>query len=128
MLRTMGAAYMVSRMAGTPLTATKLLWLATAGGARALRLADRIGSLAPGQEADLAVLDLASTPLLAQRVAAARDLEEALFVQMTLGSERAVRETWVAGRRAWTRDAAGPVTTSHNRAADARRRRVRSLR
>jgi len=30
-------------------------------------------------------------------------LEEALFVQMTLGDDRAVRATYVAGRRAYQR-------------------------
>ena len=104
MLRTMGEAYKVARMAGTSLTATQLLWLASAGGARALDLGDRIGSLAPGQEADLVVLDLASTPIVAQRMRYARDLEEALFVQVTLASDRAVRETWIGGRRVYRRD------------------------
>ena len=33
------------------------LYLATLGGARALDLDDRIGSLTPGREADLVVLD-----------------------------------------------------------------------
>ena len=31
---------------------------------------------------------------------------EALFVQMTLGDDRAIRQTWIAGRKAWDRDEA----------------------
>jgi guanine deaminase len=33
----------------------------------------------------------------------AADLHEALFVQMTLGDDRAVRATYVAGRRVYER-------------------------
>jgi len=129
MLRTMGEAYKVARMAGTSLTATQLLWLATAGGARALDLGDRIGSLAPGQEADLVVLDLASSPLVAQRMHYVRDIEEALFVQVTLASDRAVRETWIGGRCVYRRDdAEGPVTTARQPAPRARRPRSRATR
>ena len=39
-------------------------------------------------------------------------LEEALFMQMTLGDDRAVLATYVAGRKVYARnraDAAGPV-------------------
>jgi guanine deaminase len=56
-------------------------------------------------EADLVVLDLASTPLIEMRMAYASDIEEALAIQMALGDERAVRATYVAGRRAYDRDA-----------------------
>jgi len=35
----------------------------------------------------------------------ARDVDEALGVQMALGDDRAVRATYVAGRLAWDRDA-----------------------
>ena len=40
------------------LTADEALWLATQGGARALGLADRVGALAPGLDADLAAFRL----------------------------------------------------------------------
>jgi hypothetical protein len=48
----------------------------------------------------------------------ARDLEEALFVQVTLASDRAVLETWIAGRRAYDRgvaeaDRGAALTTVH---------------
>ena len=46
------------RWAAGRCSAAHAFWLATQGGARALDLDDRIGSLAPGFEADLVVLDL----------------------------------------------------------------------
>ena len=105
-LRTMGEAYKVAHMAGTSMPAAHAFWLATQGGARALDLGGKVGNLAPGHEADLVVLDLASTPLVAQRMRHVNDIDEALFVQMTLGDDRAIRQTWIAGRKAWDRDGA----------------------
>jgi guanine deaminase len=97
MLSTMHEAYKVAQLNGTSLTALQAFYLATRGAARALYIDDRIGSIAPGMEADLVVLDLASTPLIAERMRQCEDIEQALFVQMTLGDERAVRATYVAG-------------------------------
>ena len=59
---------------------------------------DRIGRLMPGMEADLVVLDLASTPAIAQRAAEADDLWEALFPTIMMGDDRAVRAVWINGR------------------------------
>lgn len=111
MLRTLGAAYATARLRGdssaerlpgATLTAPQAFYLATRGAARALYLENEIGSVAPGLEADLVVIDLESTPLIATRMARCDSLEEALFVQMTLADERAIADTWVAGRLAGT--------------------------
>lgn len=102
-LRTMGESYKVAQMTGRSLHAAQALWLATAGAAEALRLQDRIGTLAPGMEADLCVLDPRATPLLAYRTERCTSVEELLFVLMTLGDERCVQATWVAGRLAHER-------------------------
>ena len=99
MLRTMAAAYDLGQLRGTPLHAAQLLWLATEGSARALRMEDRIGTLAPGSEADITVLDLASTPAIAQRTAMAGDIWEAIFPTIMMGDDRAVRQVWVNGRK-----------------------------
>lgn len=104
MLATMSEAYKVAQANGYSLSAPRAFYLATLGGARALRLDDRIGSIARGKEADLVVLDPAATPLLAHRMQYARDLEEVLFVLMTLGDDRVVHSTYVAGRRLHSRD------------------------
>ncbi|EKE43937.1 guanine deaminase [Oceaniovalibus guishaninsula JLT2003] len=99
MLRTMASAYEVGQLAGTALHPVQLLWLATAGSARAMHLSDRIGTLAPGSDADLVALDLASTPAIAQRTNRANDLWEAVFPTIMMGDDRAVAGVWVAGER-----------------------------
>lgn len=98
MLRTMAAAYEVGQLRGTPLHPSQLWWLATQGSARALRADDRIGNLAPGMEADIVAIDLASTPAIAQRAARAGDLWEALFPTIMMGDDRATKAVWVGGR------------------------------
>ncbi len=100
MLRTMAEAHKVAQLRGQSLTALRAFYLATLGGARALRLDDRIGSFTAGREADFIVLDPGATPLLARRMRGARTLEERLFAWMVLGDERAVRECYVMGERA----------------------------
>ncbi|MBN2905190.1 MAG: guanine deaminase [Rhodobacteraceae bacterium] len=99
MLRTMAAAYEVAQLRGFAIHPAQLWWLASVGSARALRLEDRIGNLAPGLEADILALDLASTPAIAQRAARAGDLWEALFPTIMMGDDRAVAGVWVNGVR-----------------------------
>ncbi|MXQ06503.1 guanine deaminase [Alphaproteobacteria bacterium GH1-50] len=99
MLRTMAAAYEIGQLRGTPLHPSALLWLATEGSARALRLEHRVGTLAPGTDADIVVLDLASTPAIAQRAAEANDIWEAVFPTIMMGDDRAVHDVRIAGKR-----------------------------
>ncbi|MFC4213921.1 guanine deaminase [Pseudophaeobacter arcticus] len=99
MLRTMAAAYEIGQLRGRPLHAAELIWLATQGSATALRMEDKIGNIAPGMEADLVVLDLASTPAIAQRSARAGDLWEAVFPTLMMGDDRAISEVWISGLR-----------------------------
>jgi len=102
MLATLGEAYKIGQMRGVSLDPFRALHLATAGGARTLGLADRIGGLQPGQEADFVLLDCAATPLLARRTAGAT-LVDRLFALQILGDDRAISRTYVAGRCAWSR-------------------------
>ncbi|WP_428384495.1 guanine deaminase [Nevskia ramosa] len=97
-LKTMSEAYKVAQLQGQRLTPLRAFYLATLAGARILGLADRIGTLAVGSEADFIVLDLKATPLLERRIARCKSLSEELLVLMTLAPDRAVRETHVLGR------------------------------
>ncbi len=110
MLRTMAAAYEVAQLRGQALHPAQLWWLATQGSARALRAFDRIGNLSPGMEADVIVIDPASTPAIAQASARAADPWQALFPTIMMGDDRAVRAVWVEGRPALPphRGPAGP--------------------
>ncbi len=98
MLRTMAAAYEVGQLRGTPLHPAQLYWLATVGSAQALRMDDKIGNLVIGLEADLVVIDLASTPATAQRSTRASDFWEALFPTIMMGDDRAITAVWIAGQ------------------------------
>ena len=104
MLQTLNETYKVAHLKDYALGAGHAFYLATRGTAAAIGLEDRVGSLAPGLEADLVVLDLHATPLLRFRVQQARDHHEALFLLMTMGDDRAVRATYVGGRLAHDRD------------------------
>ena len=99
MLRTMAAAYEIAQLRGGAPHPAQLLWLATEGSARALHAADRVGTLAEGTDADLVVLDLASTPAIAQRHARAGGVWEAVFPTIVMGDDRAVAAVYVGGAR-----------------------------
>ena len=101
----MGEAYKVGQLAGETLDPMHAFYLATLGGARALRIDDKVGNLAPGKEADFLVLDLSATPLLARRTAGAATLAEKLFILSVLGDDRAIERTYLAGRLAHARTA-----------------------
>jgi guanine deaminase len=100
MLRTAAEAYKVMQVQGQNLPALAAFDLITRGNAAALGLAGEIGNITPGAFADLVVLDARATPAMAHRMEVARDLEAELFVLMTLGDDRAVRQTYIAGEPA----------------------------
>jgi guanine deaminase len=98
MLRTAAEAYKVLQLRRQNLPALDAFYLMTLGNARALSLEERIGALEPGREADLVVLDARATPAMAHRMDTVEgDLAEELFVLMTMGDDRAVRATYIAG-------------------------------
>lgn len=97
MLRTMAAAYEVGQLRGNVLHPAQLYWLATAGSAGALGLQEKVGTLAIGSEADIIVLDLQSTPAIAQRAIRANDIWQELFPTIMMGDDRAIKSVWVNG-------------------------------
>ena len=97
MLTTMNEAYKVAQLRNVSLDALKLLYLATLGGARALSLEDKIGTLEVGKEADFVVLNKHATPLLKERMSRISSIEELLFVLTILGDATTIEATYVAG-------------------------------
>jgi guanine deaminase len=102
-LATLNEAYKAAQLNSYALSACHAYYVATRGTAHAMYLEDKIGSIAPGMEADIVVLDLKSTPIIEYRMQYAKDFEEALFIQMTLGDDRAVQATYVAGELKYSR-------------------------
>lgn len=105
MFATLNEAYKASQAHGDALLAAHGFYLATRGGAQAMGLEDKVGSLGAGMEADIVVLDMKSTPLIAYRMGFANDIHEALFIQMTMADDRAVKTTYVAGEQRYARPA-----------------------
>ncbi|MEJ6401395.1 guanine deaminase [Yoonia sp. 2307UL14-13] len=99
MLRTMAAAYEIGQLRGTALHPAQLMWLATEGSARTLHMQGKIGHLGPGAMADITVLDLGSTPAIAQRTNRADSIWDALFPTIMMGDDRAIKDVWVAGQK-----------------------------
>lgn len=95
---TMGEAYKVAQLRGHSLDPLRSLYLATLGGAVALDIDHYVGTLTPGHEADLVVLDPHATPLLSRRANTAESISELVFALSILGDDRVVRRTYVAGR------------------------------
>lgn len=100
MLRTAAEAYKIMQLRGQKLSALSAFDQMTRANAEAIGEAAEIGRIEPGLAADLVVLDARATPAMAHRMDAVDgDLEEELFVLMTLGDDRAVAATYVAGQR-----------------------------
>ena len=99
MLRTLDEGYKVLALRGQKLDPLKAFWWITRGNAEALGLADTIGTLAPGTEADIVVLNSAATPAMALRAETIETLPEELFLLETLGDDRAIAATYVMGER-----------------------------
>lgn len=100
MLRTMDEGYKVIAQQGEKLPPLTSYWQITRGNAEALSLSHRIGTLEPGMDADLVVLDARATPPMRLRMEKASLLAEELFVLQTMGDDRSVVETYVAGKPA----------------------------
>jgi guanine deaminase len=105
MLMTLGETYKVQMLAGYKPTATELFHMATRGNAERLHIGHEIGSIEVGKFADLAVFDPAATQVLKSRNELSRSLEDVLFALIILGDDRAVRATYVAGRKVHERQA-----------------------
>ena len=113
MIQTLNEAYKVVSMEQNgvqprhAMSAFEGFYLATLGGANALRLDDKIGKLAKGYEADFVVLDFEATALQKLRMERVKDsrqkpldsLSERLFALMMMGDDRNVVATYVNGKK-----------------------------
>jgi guanine deaminase len=116
MLRTLDEAYKAIQLTGDAAGAhpLNLMHDATLGGAAALGLAGKVGTLEAGNEADFCVVDLAASAMMRRRmatlfpggagVADEAQLAELLFVPVVLGDERTVASTVVMGKVLFDRD------------------------
>lgn len=102
--RQLNEAYKVSMLRKHSMGALKCFYMATRGGAQALHLEDRIGSLEPGYMADIAVLDLKPTDFLSWRMQFNDFILDRLFILQTLSPDNLVRATYVAGKRVYDRE------------------------
>ena len=97
--------------AGRPdaLSAGAALELATLGGARVLGMADEVGSLVPGKQADLTILSLAGTPV--------DPVEDPVRAAVLGGSPERVAATLVAGEQRYSKGTSWPDSTRAARSA-----------
>ena len=99
MLRTMSEAYKVLHLQQQTLPASRAMYLATLGAARALCLDDHLGNLTVGKEADFIMLDPGASTISARRSAMTSSIDELLFALIFLGDERHIAATYLQGRR-----------------------------
>ena len=100
MLRTLDEAYKIQQLLGERLSPLESYYFMTLGNAKALSLEDRIGTLDPGTDADFIVLNMAATPAMALKAEVVNSLADELFLLQTMGDDRAIVETYVAGEAA----------------------------
>lgn len=97
MLKTLDEGYKVLNLQGQRWHPLMSFWQATRGNAEAVGMVDRIGTLEAGTEADFVVLDAKATPAMSLRMETVETMAEELFVLQTMGDDRAIAETYVAG-------------------------------
>lgn len=104
MFKTMDEAYKIQQLQKGTLDPFSALYMATLGGAKALKLDNKIGNFTPGKEADFMIADLAATPLIDFRLQYSQSLSDLLFVLNTLGDDRLILKTFALGRCVHNRD------------------------
>jgi guanine deaminase len=96
-------AYKVLQLNHQQLSARQGLYLATLGGARALKLDTQIGNFEVGKEADFIVMNPYAKTLTALRMAHAKNINECLFALMILGDDRHIYSTFILGEAVYTK-------------------------
>lgn len=98
MLQTLNEGYKVLQLQGQSLHPLQAFHWATRGNAAVLGMEDRIGTLDPGTEADVIILNARATGAMALRTDRATTLAEELFALQMMGDDRAIEEVYVSGK------------------------------
>lgn len=106
-LRTLDETYKTQHLQGYPVNAFEMLYLCTLGAARHLHLAESIGSLDVGHEADFIVVDYRAQGIQRTRMEYLRSTggwttESMLFGLEITGDDRNIAATYVMGRPVYT--------------------------
>ncbi len=104
MLRTLGEGYKVAQLTGQNWHPLAALYTATTGNARILHLADKIGQVANGFDADLTILTPPVDTVLGDRIKSSKSLTERLLAFYML-EEQAIERTIVNGKTVFERSA-----------------------
>ncbi|MBP9706473.1 MAG: guanine deaminase [Oligoflexales bacterium] len=91
-------AYKIQQLAGASISPSNLLYLATLGGAEALKMEQRIGNLVPGKQADFQVLRWDREELLARRMETEENAQQRLFALITHADKHLVAATAIDGQ------------------------------
>ncbi|GHF02954.1 guanine deaminase [Aliiroseovarius zhejiangensis] len=97
MLQALNEGYKILQLQDQKLHTLRAFHWITRGNAEVLGMADKIGSLDPGTEADITVINARATPAMRLRMDRADSLSDELFVVQMMGDDRAIAQTYVAG-------------------------------
>ncbi len=96
-LITLNEAYKVAQLQGFAVHPYLAFYWLTLGNAKALQLDNSIGNFSKGHVADFIVINPDRIPLIKQRWQRCQELWEQLFLLMTLGDDRLIEKTFIAG-------------------------------
>lgn len=96
--QTMNEAYKISALRDERITPQSIFYMATLGGARSLGFGDKTGNFTVGKDADLVVLNLNNSRLLANKFNQTQDPNELLLPMMMLADDRIVEKVFVQGK------------------------------
>lgn len=98
MLQTLNEGYKILQLRDQKLHTLRAFHWITRGNAAVLGLADKIGTLDAGTEADVVVLNSRATAAMELRMERAESLSEELFTLQMMGDDRAIVQTYVSGK------------------------------
>ncbi len=100
-LQTLNEAYKVAQLQKQAMSAIKAFYILTLGNAESLDLAHEVGTFKKGLVGDITVLQTTGTPLMKFRNEYVKNIIEELFVQMTIGDDRSIKATYLAGNKVY---------------------------